>query len=90
MNIRRNDVFLWSGIRYIPQSGLSKTLKPHSSIATDRSEAHAIGIAVDQTVEQIRYAEVSMEITAQRIPYNSIVLMHVYNHKLYYHIHLHI
>lgn len=45
-------------IRYIPYSGLSKTLRVHNSIAKDRNEGHAIGIDVDEQTENIEYAKV--------------------------------
>ena len=45
-------------IRYVPGSGSEKTLRPHNSLGSDRSEAHAIAAKVESD-EIIEYAEVS-------------------------------
>ena len=45
-------------IKYIPGSGVSKQLKNHQPLGKDRDEAHAIRIHVDETKEEVAYAQV--------------------------------
>jgi hypothetical protein len=47
-------------IRYVPQSGLSKELRPHIPVSRDRGEGHAIATRVSEE-ERVEYAEVGGE-----------------------------
>ena len=45
-------------LRFIPGSGVSRTLRPHVPIGGSREDAHAIAIQVDETKEQVVLCEV--------------------------------
>lgn len=45
-------------IKYIPGSGNAKNLRSHKPIGKDREESHAIRIAVDESAEDVQYAQV--------------------------------
>lgn len=45
-------------IKYIAGSGVDKTLRSHKPLGKNRDEAHAIRIDVDETKEEVSYAQV--------------------------------
>jgi phytanoyl-CoA hydroxylase len=45
-------------IKYIPGSGVNKSLRNHNPLGKNREESHAIQIAVDETAERVEFAQV--------------------------------